>query len=55
MSIGTTIEAKQKYWPIFAQLISEQFSHGGDKYKLNGFTDREATDVISSALAEESS
>jgi len=50
MSFGTTVDAKRMYWEKFAQLISGQFEHGGDKYKLQGFDDREATDVISSVF-----
>jgi hypothetical protein len=46
----TTPEVKKKYWPIFAQMIKNQFWHGGDKYKLDGFEDREATDIISSVF-----
>lgn len=53
MSHNTTIEVKQRYWPVFAQLISNQFNHGGDKYKLQGFNDRESTDIISSVFGGE--
>lgn len=54
MSIGTTIDTKRKYWPVFAGLISDQFEHGGDKYSLPGFSDREATDIISSVFGGKS-
>jgi hypothetical protein len=47
---GTTTSTKAKYFNKFASLISNQFSHGGDKYKLQGFDDREATDIISSVF-----
>lgn len=47
---GTTVRVKQENFDKFAQLISNQFNHGGDKYKLPGFADREATDVISSVF-----
>lgn len=45
---NTTVETKAKYYKKFSDLIGQQFIHGGSKYKLNGFDDREATDVISS-------
>ena len=51
---NTTVEAKRKNFDKFAKLISNQFNHGGDKYKLPGFDDREATDVISSVFGGES-
>lgn len=54
MSNNTTISTKNQYWPMFADLISQQFQHGGDKYGLPGFDDREATDVISSVFGGKS-
>jgi hypothetical protein len=51
---NTTVEVKSKYFKVFAELIGGQFSHGGDKYKLDGFDDREATDVISSIFGGKS-
>jgi hypothetical protein len=54
MSFGTTVDTKRVHWEKFAKLISNQFEHGGDKYKLQGFNDREATDVISSVFGGES-
>lgn len=45
---NTTVQVKAHHFKKFADLISNQFNHGGDKYKLQGFEDREATDVISS-------
>lgn len=50
MSYGTTVEVKRANFKKFADLIGNQFEHGGDKYALPGFTDREATDVISSVF-----
>lgn len=52
-SLGTTVEVKRKYFSIFTSLISNQFNHGGNKYKLKGFDDREATDIISSVFGGE--
>jgi hypothetical protein len=51
---NTTVEVKSQYFDKFAALIGNQFRHGGDKYKLKGFPDREATDVISSVFGGES-
>jgi len=51
---GTTVEVKAANFKKFAELIGGQFSHGGDKYKLQGFDDREATDVISSIFGGQS-
>lgn len=51
---NTTIEVKQQYFKKFADLIESQFKHGGNKYKLQGFEDREATDVISSIFGGKS-
>lgn len=50
MSLGTTVQVKRDHFKKFAALIGNQFEHGGDKYVLPGFTDREATDVISSVF-----
>jgi hypothetical protein len=39
---NTTVDVKKKYFSKFAELISNQFNHGGDKYRLNNkkeFTD----------------
>jgi hypothetical protein len=47
---NTTVSVKQAQFQKFADLISSQFNHGGDKYKLPGFDDREATDVISAVF-----
>lgn len=54
MSLGTTVKVKQANWEKFASLIADQFNHGGDKYALQGFDDREATDVISSVFGGKS-
>lgn len=51
---GTTVEVKREHFQKFADLLSSQFNHGGDKYKLPGFDDREATDIISSVFGGES-
>ena len=51
---NTTVVTKQANFKKFADLIEGQFKHGGDKYKLQGFEDREATDVISSIFGGES-
>lgn len=48
MTYGTTTKMKAENFQKFAELIADQFSHGGSKYALQGFDDREATDVISS-------
>lgn len=50
---STTVETKAAHFDKFAALIGNQFKHGGDKYKLKGFPDREATDVISSIFGGE--
>ncbi len=47
---NTNIETKKRNFHKFAKMISNQFEHGGDKYKLQGFNDREATDIISSVF-----
>jgi hypothetical protein len=43
---NTDIKIKQQYFPKFSELIGNQFKHGGDKYKLDGFEGMEATDLI---------
>jgi len=50
---NTTVKTKAKYYKKFSDLVGKQFLHGGDKYKLEGFSDREATDVISSVFGGE--
>jgi len=50
---NTTCDVKAKHFQKFADLIGNQFKHGGDKYALPGMPDREATDVISSAFGGE--
>lgn len=54
MSYGTTSQVKKEHFEKFAALIGNQFLHGGEKYKLPGFDDREATDIISSVFGGES-
>jgi len=51
---NTTVEVKRKYWPVFSNMVMNQFNHGGEKYLLDGFDDREATDVISSVFGGKS-
>ena len=51
---NTNIEVKKKFYEKFSRLLKNQFWHGGDKYKLQGFKDREATDIISSVFGGES-
>jgi hypothetical protein len=50
MSYGTTTKVKSENYKKFSDLIENQFKHGGEKYKLPGFDDREATDIISSVF-----
>jgi hypothetical protein len=51
---NTNPTVKAKYWPKFAALIEGQFKFNGvEKYKLQGFADREATDIISSVFGGE--
>ena len=45
--LNTTVETKQQYFKQFSDMIEDQFKHGGDKYKLQGFEGMEATDLIS--------
>jgi hypothetical protein len=47
VTYGTTTKVKAENFKKFADLIEDQFRHGGSKYALNGFEDREATDVNS--------
>lgn len=54
MVYNTNIKTKQEHFQKFADMIGNQFKHGGDKYKLQGFLDREATDVISSIFGGQS-
>lgn len=49
---NTTLDAKTKYFPKFAELISNQFKHGGDKYQLNNA--KEFTDQICETFPGES-
>lgn len=41
---NTNVETKRKYFNKFAELISNQFNHGGVKYQLN--EEKEFTDQI---------
>lgn len=47
---NTTVEVKLANFQKFANLIESQFKHGGDKYGLPGFPDREGTDIISAVF-----
>lgn len=47
---NTTLDVKAQFYKMFSDLVGNQFNHGGDKYKLQGMEDREATDVISSVF-----
>lgn len=51
---NTNVETKREHFAKFAALIGNQFSHGGEKYKIRGMEDREATDIISAAFGGES-
>lgn len=46
MIYNTGIETKRENFQKFADLISNQFNHGGDKYALAGQPDKEFTDLI---------
>jgi hypothetical protein len=41
---NTNVEEKRKHFKNFADLIENQFNHGGDKYE--GYADKEFTDLI---------
>lgn len=41
---NTSIDVKKENFTKFADLIGNQFNHGGEKYKLNDF--KEFTDQI---------
>lgn len=41
---NTTVDVKREHFSKFADLIANQFNHGGDKYSLNG--EKEFTDQI---------
>jgi len=43
---NTGIDTKAKHFDEFAELIGNQFKHGGDKYKLSDRSDKELTDLI---------
>ena len=48
MIYNTNIETKIEHFDTFANLIRNQFVHGGDKYRGNG--DKEFTDLICEAF-----
>lgn len=43
---NTDVEIKRKYWPMFEQMIKNQFEHGGEKYCLTGNSRKESTDWV---------
>ncbi|HEB37380.1 MAG TPA: hypothetical protein ENI14_01790 [Thermoplasmatales archaeon] len=45
---STNLDIKKKHFSEFAELIRNQFEHGGSKYKLSA--DREGTDLICEAF-----
>jgi len=51
---NTNVEVKSENFSKFVDLIANQFKHGGNKYSIPGFLDREATDIISSCFGGES-
>lgn len=43
---NTDVETKKKYYSKFSELMENQFKHGGNKYCLDGQSDKEATDWV---------
>jgi hypothetical protein len=43
---NTDVNTKREYWPVFEEMIRNQFEHGGEKYALEGQPDKEATDWV---------
>ena len=43
---NTDVATKHKYWPMFEQMIRNQFEHGGEKYALIDQPDKESTDWL---------
>ena len=43
---NTDVETKRKYWPLFEEMIRNQFEHGGEKYCLTGNSGKESTDWL---------
>ena len=43
---NTGINTKRENWPKFAELIENQFKHGGEKYLLDNQKDKEFTDLV---------
>ncbi len=43
---NTDVKTKRENWKKFADLIENQFLHGGDKYVLEGQEDKEASDWV---------
>lgn len=49
---STTVPVKRKHYPKFIELVKNQFSHGGDKYKMK--VEKEFTDQICETFPGES-
>lgn len=49
---STNVDTKREFFPVFVELIRNQFDHGGDKYK--GTKDKEFTDLICESFPGES-
>lgn len=49
---STNVDIKKENFQMFSELISNQFTHGGDKYKGNG--QKEFTDLICESFPGES-
>lgn len=47
---NTTVDVKLANFKKFSDLIENQFKHGGSKYGIPGFPDREGTDIISAVF-----
>lgn len=43
---NTDVKTKRDNWPKFEKMIRNQFEHGGEKYALEGQSDKESTDWI---------
>lgn len=50
---NTNLAMKKKHWKPFCNLMGSLILHGGDKYKMPGFEDMEATDIISKVFGGE--
>ena len=43
-ALNTNAKMKKDNWPKFAELIENQFKHGGQKYMMDGRDDKEVSD-----------